>query len=237
LEGTPDRIDATGLGVAMITRRFLEDRGEFLSGKTVCVQGFGNVGSYTALHLHRMNAKVVAVSDVSGVVYDRKGLDVEKLMLHMEARKTLAGFSEGEFVGDGSLDLLGLECDILVPAALGHVIHAGNMAKIKARYIVEGANGPVTPEADEYLGKQGVIILPDILANAGGVVASYFEWAQNIQMHHWERQASKLELDKFMSGALLSVSQAARQFGVNYRDAAFVVGVDRVYQAARARGH
>jgi glutamate dehydrogenase (NAD(P)+) len=237
LEGTPDRIDATGLGVAMITRRFLEERGEFLSGKTIAVQGFGNVGSYTALHLHRMNAKVVAVSDVSGVVFDKKGLDVEKLMLHMEARKTLAGFPEAEFVGDGSLDLLGIECDILVPAALGHVIHAGNMGKIKARYIVEGANGPVTPEADEYLNKQGVIILPDILANAGGVVASYFEWAQNIQMHHWERQASKLELDKFMSAGLQSVSQAARQFGVTYRDAAFVVGVDRVYQAARARGH
>ena len=237
LEGTPDRLDATGLGVAMITRRFLEDRKEFLSGKTVVVQGFGNVGSFAALHLHRMNAKVIAVSDFAGVVYDRKGLDVEKLMIHMEANRSLTGFSGGEFATREALDVLGLECDILVPAALGHVIHGGNMDKVKARYIIEGANGPITPEADEYLNRAGIIILPDILANAGGVVGSYFEWAQNIQMHHWERADSKLELDKFMTAALLSVSQAAKKHNINYRDAAFAVGVDRVYQAAVARGH
>lgn len=237
LEGTPDRLDATGLGVAMITRRILEDRKEFLSGKTVVVQGFGNVGSFAALHLHRMNAKVIAVSDFAGVVFDRKGLDVEKLMVHMETNRTLAGFPQGEFASREALDILGLDCDILVPAALGHVIHAANMDKIKARYIIEGANGPITPEADDYLNKQGVIVVPDILANAGGVVGSYFEWAQNIQMHHWERADSKLELDKFMTAALVGVTQAAKKHGINYRDAAFAVGVDRVYQAAVARGH
>ncbi len=237
LEGTPDRLDATGLGVAMITRRVLEDRKEFLSGKTVVVQGFGNVGSFAALHLHRMSAKVIAVSDFSGVVFDPKGLDVEKLMIHMETHRTLSGFAQGEFATRDSLEIMGLDCDILVPAALGHVIHAGNMQKIKARYIIEGANGPISPEADEYLNKAGVIIVPDILANAGGVVGSYFEWAQNIQMHHWEHAESKLELDKFLSAALLSVTQAAKKHNINYRDAAFAVGVDRVYQAAVARGH
>jgi len=237
LEGTPDRLDATGLGVAMITRRILEERKEFLSGKTVAVQGFGNVGSFAALHLHRMSAKVIAVSDFGGVLIDRKGLDVEKLMIHMEAKHTLAGFPQGEFASRQEVDILGLDCDILVPAALGHVFHVGNMDKVKARYIIEGANGPITPEADDYLNKQGVIIVPDILANAGGVVGSYFEWAQNIQMHHWERAESKLELDKFMSAALLGVTQAAKKHGINYRDAAFAVGVDRVYQAAIARGH
>jgi glutamate dehydrogenase (NAD(P)+) len=124
-----------------------------------------------------------------------------------------------------------------VPAALGHVIHSGNMDKVKARYIIEGANGPITPEADDFLTRQGTIIVPDILANAGGVVGSYFEWAQNIQVHRWERAESKLELDKFMSNALMGVSAAAKKFDINYREAAFVVGVDRVYQAAVARGH
>jgi glutamate dehydrogenase (NAD(P)+) len=237
LGGTPDRLDATGLGVAMITRRILEERKEFLSGKSVVVQGFGNVGSFAALHLHRMSAKVIAIGDVSGVVHDAAGIDVERLMAHFEANRTLKGFPQGEFAPREQLDVLTIPCDILVPAALGHVIHAGNADKIKARYIIEGANGPVMPEADEYLGRQGVIVVPDILANAGGVVGSYFEWAQNIQVHNWERAESKLELDKFMSAALAGVSAAARKYSINYREAAFVVGVERVYQAAVARGH
>lgn len=237
LEGTPDRVDATGLGVAMITRRILEERKEFLSGRTVAVQGFGNVGSFTALHLHRMGARVVAVGDISGAMVNKAGLDIEKLLNHCEAKRTLAGFEGGEFAGRGTLDLLGMDVDILVPAALGHVIHADNMQAVKARYIIEGANSPVSLEADEYLSKNGVILVPDILANAGGVVGSYFEWAQNIQVHHWERAESKLELDRFMTAALAAVSQAARKYGINYREAAFVVGVERVYQAALARGH
>lgn len=237
LGGSPDRLDATGLGVAMITRRILEDRKEFLSGKRVVVQGFGNVGSFAALHLHRMSAKVIAVGDVTGVVHDRNGIDVEKLMAHVEAKRTLAGFSEGEFAPREQLDVLSIECDILVPAALGHVIHSGNMATVKARFIIEGANGPITPEADDYLNRQGTIVVPDILANAGGVVGSYFEWAQNIQVHNWERATTKLELDKFMSAALAGVSAAAKKFSINFREAAFTVGVDRVYQAAVARGH
>lgn len=237
LGGTPDRLDATGLGVAMITRRILEERKEFLSGKSVVVQGFGNVGSFAALHLHRMSAKVIAIGDVTGVVRDEAGLDVEKLMAHFEAKRTLKGFPQGEFASREELDVLSIPCDILVPAALGHVINAGNMDKIKARYVIEGANGPVTPDADEYLGRQGIIVVPDILANAGGVVGSYFEWAQNIQAHNWERAESKLELDKFMSAALAGVSAAAKKHAINYREAAFVVGVERVYQAAVARGH
>lgn len=237
LGGTPDRLDATGLGVAMITRRILEERKEFLSGKSVVVQGFGNVGSFAALHLHRMSAKVIAIGDVTGVVKDPAGLDVEKLMAHFEANRTLKGFPQGEFAPREQLDVLSIPCDILVPAALGHVIHSGNMDKIKARYVIEGANGPVTPEADEYLGRQGVVVVPDILANAGGVVGSYFEWAQNIQVHNWERAESKLELDKFMSAALAGVSAAAKKHSINYREAAFVVGVERVFQAAVARGH
>ena len=237
LGGSPDRLDATGLGVAMITRRILEERKEFLSGKSVVVQGFGNVGSFAALHLHRMSAKVIAIGDVSGVVHDKNGIDVEKLMAHFEAKRTLAGFGEGEFAPREQLDVLSIDCDILVPAALGHVIHSGNMATIKARYIIEGANGPITPEADDHLNRQGTIVVPDILANAGGVVGSYFEWAQNIQVHNWERATTKLELDKFMSAALAGVSAASKKYSINFREAAFTVGVDRVYQAAVARGH
>jgi glutamate dehydrogenase (NAD(P)+) len=130
-----------------------------------------------------------------------------------------------------------MKVDVLIPAALGHVLHGGNVSQVRARYLVEGANGPLTPEADAYLQDKGVIIVPDILANSGGVVGSYFEWAQNIQVHPWKGTETKLELDRFMSAALQSVTAAAKKYRVAYRDAAFVVGVDCVYQAARARGH
>lgn len=235
--GIPDRLDATGLGVALITKGLLTSRGEEITGKTVAVQGFGNVGSFAALHLHRMGAKVVAVNDVTGARVDMKGLDVEALLQNAEAGKTLAAATTGEFAPGDSHDIMATPCDILVPAALGHVLHAGNAQKVVARYVIEGANAPVTPEADALLAARGIVVAPDILANAGGVVASYFEWAQNIQVHQWSRQENRLELDRFMSGALESVLQKSRQLGIGYREAAFVVGVERVYQAAQARGH
>ncbi len=235
--GIPDRIDATGLGVALITRGILEAHQDTLTGKTVAVQGFGNVGSYAALHLHRMGAKVVAVNDVTGARVNPKGLDVEALIVNLDAGRNLSQAESGDFVAGNKHDILATECDILVPAALGHVVHAGNVGAVKARFVIEGANAPLTPEADSLLAARGVVVVPDILANAGGVVGSYFEWAQNIQVHQWSRQENRLELDRFMSAALGEVLSKSKTLGVGYRDAAFAVGVERVYQAAQARGH
>jgi glutamate dehydrogenase (NAD(P)+) len=235
--GIPDRIDATGLGVALITKGILESKGESLKGKTVAVQGFGNVGSYAAFHLHNMGAKIVAVNDVTGVRYDKAGLNLEALMANAEAGRPLSGATHGEFASNAQMDVLEVDCDILVPAALGHVIHDGNADRIKARYVIEGANAPVTIQADAMLSAKGVVLVPDILANAGGVVGSYFEWAQNIQVHQWSRQENRLELDRFMGAALESVLQKSKKLGISYRDAAFAVGVERVYQSAQARGH
>jgi glutamate dehydrogenase (NAD(P)+) len=234
--GIPERHDATGLGVAMIARGILAENGETPEGKTVAVQGFGNVGSFSALHLGRMGAKIVAVSDVSGMLHRENGIDIELLLRHMLGGGTLRDSGQGDFTADGEA-LFGLKVDLLVPAALGRVIHEGNMHQIRARYVIEGANGPITPEADNFLQDQGCIIAPGILANSGGVVASYFEWAQNIQVHHWQNAETKLELDRFMTAALQSVVAAAKKHKLSYRRAAYVVAVDRVYQAAIARGH
>ncbi len=237
LEGIPERVDATGLGVAMITRSVLQEHGEDLKNQTVVIQGFGNVGSYSALHLYRMGAKIIAVNDVTTLLQNEKGIDVEDLIRHAENGGSLKDYALGDKTLNSASDILSIQCDILIPAALGHVLHQDNMAFVKTRYLIEGANGPLTPEADAYLQNQGVIIAPDILANAGGVLGSYFEWTQNIQMHHWEKSASKLELDRFMTAAFTHLSQTARKYHISYRDAAFVVGVERVYQAALARGH
>ncbi len=238
LGGTPGRLDATGLGVAMVARRVLEEKGEDIRDKTVVVQGFGNVGSYAALHMSNMGARVVAVADASGALYEKSGLDIPKLMLYAQNTGGVAGFPEAEkSSSQDTTEILNQACDILVPAALGNVIHGGNMAQIKTRYVLEGANGPVTPEADEFLGDRGVVVVPDILCNAGGVIASYFEWAQNIQVHQWEKTEHHMELDRHLSEAFAEVSRLAQQHNLSLREAAFVVGVDRVHKAALARGH
>lgn len=238
LGGIPERLDATGLGLSLVTRHALEEGGESLAGKTVAVQGFGNVGGFAALHLARLGARIVAVADVGTVVEDPAGLDAEALLLRVREKGSLAGYP-GSRPADPALPspVLFAACDILVPAALGRVIDGANAAKVKARYIVEGANGPLTSEADARLEEGGVQVVPDILANAGGVLASYFEWAQNIQVHPWGGSESKLELDRFMGAAFATVSAARKRYGVSRRLAAFLVAVDRVHQAAKARGH
>ncbi len=234
LGGIPERLDATGLGVAIITKEVLEKHGEKIEGKTVVIQGFGNVGSFVALHLEAMGAKIFAISDKSGAVINSKGIDVKKLVSHVNNTKKVAGFSEAD-VGVAE-ELLHLPCDILVPAALGHVITEQNMKKIRARYVIEGANIPTTPEADEYLTQNKVIVVPDILANSGGVIASYFEWAQNIQMHGWEHKVVEEGLTRILKTSFQQVCEASKKHNVSYRVAAYLVGVERVYHAQLARG-
>jgi glutamate dehydrogenase (NAD(P)+) len=237
LGGIPGRLDATGLGVALVTQHALASHGETFKGLTVAVQGFGNVGSFAALHASRLGAKVVGVGDVAGTLMARNGLDVERLLAHVQGGGSIKDSGQGEFAPAGQTDVLEMDVDILIPAALGHVVHAGNVARIKARWVVEGANAPLTAEADAVLHARGVRVIPDILANAGGVVASYFEWVQNIQAHPWDGQETRLELDKFLREAWETVSQLSKQHQVSYRESAFISGVDRVYQAAVARGH
>ncbi len=234
LGGISQRISATGTGVALIAKHLLKSRNTGIEGKRVAVQGFGNVGSYAAELLARMGAKVVAVSDKNGGLYSSAGLKIGELVDYLKEKKTLTGCRCGDRISNE--ELLALECDILVPAALGHVITEENRETIKAKYIVEGANAPVTPEADEYLVNNGTIIAPDILANAGGVTASYFEWVQNIQAFHWKSRTVELELDTIMGDAFQAVVDTAEKYNVNYRLASYIIAAERVHRASLDRG-
>jgi glutamate dehydrogenase (NAD(P)+) len=234
LGGIAQRISATGTGVALITKHLLKSRNTGIEGKRVAIQGFGNVGSYAAELLAQMGAKVVAVSDKNGGLYNSAGLEVGVLVDYLKEQKTLTGCPCGDRITNE--ELLAMECDILIPAALGHVITGENMETIKADYIVEGANAPVTPEADEYLVSKGKLIAPDILANAGGVSASYFEWVQNIQAFHWKSRTIELELDTIMGDAFETVVQTAEKYNVNYRLAAYIIAAERVHRASLDRG-
>ncbi len=234
LGGSYGRESATGQGLAYVIEEMQEDYGFRLEEVTAVVQGFGNVGSWVARILDQMGCTVVAVSDVAGGVHDPRGLDVPALLRHHGERGTVAGFPGSEPVTNEGL--LELPCDLLIPSAIGEVIHSGNAADIRAKIVVEGANHPVTPNADRVLAERGVHVIPDILANAGGVTVSYFEWAQNIQRHRWELEKVQHELRKVMSAAYRTVYRTAREHDVSLRMASFMIGIERVATAVRLRG-
>ncbi|HJU82850.1 MAG TPA: Glu/Leu/Phe/Val dehydrogenase dimerization domain-containing protein, partial [Holophagaceae bacterium] len=212
LGGSQGREAATGKGVAIITREACGVLGMNLKGARVVLQGFGNVGSFTARFLDEMGAKVVAVADHAGGVKNDKGLDVKALAAHVKANKgTVAGFAGGEAFDKDTV--FGLECDILIPAALGGVITKANAAGIKAKLVVEGANAPTTTEADEILKGKGVTVIPDILANAGGVTVSYFEWVQNLQQFFWEEGEVFQKEEKIMVQAFHDVHDKVVKHG------------------------
>lgn len=232
--GSPGRHSATGQGVAAITGRAAADLGLELEGATIAVQGFGNVGSWSAHFLQEMGARVVAVSDVNGGVFHGDGLDVARLKTIVDA-----GGSVVEYEGAEPMDnetLITSDVDVLVPAALGEVIHGGNAADVRARLVVEGANAPTTPVADEVLRDRGVTVVPDILANAGGVTVSYFEWVQNLQQFRWTAERVDTELTRIMGAAYDHVSRTAAERRVSLRTAAFVVAIQRVAAAVQLRG-
>ena len=191
--GSPGRNEATGRGVALITRDTLAGEGIPLEGARVAIQGFGNVGSFAAIFLHEMGCKIVAVSDAGGAIRVAGGLDPIDLQAHVEAHGSVAGFPGSEEIEGEAV--LTAECEVLIPAAIGGVIHADNWRTIQAPVIIEGGNGPVTPFADYQLARQGTLIAPDIVANAGGVLVSYFEWTQNIQQHRWPLEQVNAELE------------------------------------------
>ena len=234
LGGSLGRTAATGRGVAIATEAALTRLGRSLSGATVAIQGFGNVGSWSAHHLAAAGARVVAVSDVRGGVFRGEGLDVDELMRAAQTPHGIHGVSAGEPMSNA--DLLALDVDVLVPAALGNAIHAGNAAAVTARLIVEGANAPVSAEADVALEERGVPVVPDILANAGGVTVSYFEWVQNTQRVRWpERQVDEM-LQETMRSAFVDVSKQSEEASVPLRTAAFMLALRRVAEATALRG-
>ena len=230
LFGAPGREEATGRGVAQITAATLEKNNVKVKGATVAIQGFGNVGRYAALVCQELGMKVIAISDVSGGIVDKKGIDIASIF----NVKSLADVQADERIG--AAEVLEVKCDVLIPAALGGVINEGNMGKINADFIIEGANQPLSIAADRELRTQGVLIVPDILANSGGVMGSYFEWTQNIQEFSWPIEKFRRELDDRMEKAFGNVHKVSKQYSVDLRTAAFVVSVGRVAQAFEMRG-
>jgi glutamate dehydrogenase (NAD(P)+) len=235
LFGSKGREEATGRGVVFALEEYLKDAhaGE-IKDKTFAVQGFGNVGSWTAQFLRQRGGKVVAVSDVTGAIKYRPGLDIPTLIEHVKKTKTVLGFPGAETISND--ELLTLDVDVLVPAALGGVITMKNVDDIRAKIVLEAANAPTAPEADETLAARNVVVLPDIYVNAGGVTVSYFEWAQNIQQFTWEEDKVNAELQRHMRDAYATLARVAKERKVSFRTAAYVVAIGRVGRATVLRG-
>lgn len=234
--GTLGRREATGRGVAYLALRVMKELSIAPGSATAVVQGFGNVGSYAALGLHRAGLKVIAVSDHTGALYDPKGLDIPALMRHTSLHGSIAGFSsELKF---NSKQVLTLACDVLVPAALERVIDAHVAENLKCRVLAEGANGPTTPEADLVLDKRRneIFLIPDILCNSGGVVVSYFEWVQDLQQLFWEEEEVTRREYHILDRAFEQMLVRARADNVPHRTAAMAIGVEKVRAAKNTRG-
>jgi glutamate dehydrogenase (NAD(P)+) len=234
LYGSEGREEATGRGVVIATESLLKLENHPLANTRVVVQGFGNVGYHAARILHEKGAKVVAVSDVNGAVYSAKGLDIPALKLYADRNHSLRGFADSDNISHEQL--LVTECDVLIPAALGDVFNGKLANAVRCKYIVEGANGPTLPEADEVFQKRGIKVVPDILANAGGVTVSYFEWAQNIQQVRWPLEQINAQLYTYMTDAFDRVVKTAQAKHCTLREAAFLIGIGRVIKATVTLG-
>lgn len=234
LGGSKGRVEATGRGVMIAAREAGKVHGVPLAGARVVVQGFGNVGSISAKMFAGQGSKVIAVSDVLGAVRNERGLDLPALLEHTERTKSVKGFSGAEAIDPQ--ELLTTECEILVPAALENQITGANADRIRARIIVEGANGPTTHEADEILQKKGIVVIPDILANGGGVTVSYFEWVQDRMGFFWRESEVNERLEEMMVQSFNDVRDMAAAYNVSYRIAAYMVAIQRVAHDMQVRG-
>ena len=234
LGGSFGRDAATGRGAVYVLDKLLEDRKPNTGRVKVAVQGFGNVATWVLRLLSPDRFAVVAVSDSRGGTYNPAGLDVDALFAHRREAGTVTGFSSAESITNE--ELMELPCDVLVPAAIENVIHRGNAAKVQAGIVLEAANHPVTPSADAILSDRGVVTVPDILANAGGVIVSYFEWAQNVQQFRWDEDRVNTELKRTITGAYEAVRERAAAEELTFRQAAFAVAVERVARATELRG-
>ncbi len=234
LGGSLGRREATGRGVTIVTRESVKHLGFSLKGASVAVQGFGNVGSISAELLAEQGARIVAVTDWKGGVHNPKGLDIKKLLAHVQQTKTVDGFPDAESLA--SADLFTLDVDILIPAALENQITIDNAPAIKAKVVIEGANGPTTPDAHRHLHERGVFVVPDILANSSGVTTSYFEWVQDRYGYFWSEKEVNERLEAKMCEAFNAVLQTSLKYKVDMRTAAYIVAISRVATVTRMRG-
>jgi len=233
LGGSKGRKEATGRGIAIITREYFKARKKSLKGAKIAVQGFGNVGGHAALFLSQLGAKIVAASDASGCLVNPDGLDIPGLLDCVEKHACVVKYPGKQIEGK---ELLYQDVDVLIPAALEDQVHQKNAGDIKAKLVVEGANGPVTPEGDEILEKKGITVIPDILANAGGVVVSHLEWVQAISGLYWEEDQVNAELERKMVKAFKHVWENAQQRKVSLRCSAYVVAIERIAEVYKYRG-
>jgi glutamate dehydrogenase (NAD(P)+) len=235
LGGSQGRREATGAGVAYLVKRYLEDLNIPINTATVAIQGFGNVGGEAALALANYGAKIIAISDYTTGIHNAKGVDVKKALAFIQSQKVLRDFDGGDAITNE--ELLGLECTVLVPAALERVITAEIAAKLRCRVLAEAANGPTTFSADKILEtRDDIELIPDVLCNAGGVVVSYFEWLQNLQNFYWDRDEVLQKLFVVLDRAKSSVEYQKRKFKFSRRLAALTLGIQRVAEAKQSRG-
>jgi glutamate dehydrogenase (NAD(P)+) len=232
--GSLGRREATGRGCMIVTLKALARLGLPVKGARVAVQGFGNVGSITAQLLEQAGCTIVAVSDKTGGIWNAKGLDVTDLLAHVRKNKFLTGYPKGE--GIANEELLTVDCDVLVPAALENVITSKNAGSIRAKVICEGANGPTTANADRILEEKGVFVIPDILANAGGVTVSYFEWVQDRGGYFWDEETVNQRLEKIMVRSFDEVAGMSDTHALNMRTGAYMLAIERVAAVHRLRG-
>jgi glutamate dehydrogenase (NAD(P)+) len=235
LGGSLGRVEATGRGVCITTVNAMKALGIELNGATVAVQGMGNVGSVSAKLISEQGGKIVAVSDVTGGICNKNGLDVKSILAHLGGGKLLDSYT-GDFERIDNQTLLTLEVDVLVPAALENQINAQNADNIRAKVIIEAANGPCTIEADAILNKKDIHVLPDILANAGGVVVSYFEWVQNLQNYYWNETLVNERLKEIMDNAFKTVWDICQEKKVDFRTGAYLIAIKKVMEAIQLLG-
>ncbi|MBI4429331.1 MAG: Glu/Leu/Phe/Val dehydrogenase [Ignavibacteriales bacterium] len=234
LGGSLGRREATGRGCMIVTLTAMEKLGLKPKDTTIVVQGFGNVGSTTAQLLAEKGCKIIGIGDVSAAYYNKKGIDLANASEWVKSSRTLAGFQGAERISQE--ELLELECDVLVPAAKEDQITHRNAAKIKAKIICEGANGPTTAKADPILQEKGILVIPDILANAGGVTVSYFEWVQDRVGYFWSLDRVNSRLERMMSEAFISVYESAERYKVSLRIGAYILAIDKVARTLKLRG-
>jgi glutamate dehydrogenase (NAD(P)+) len=235
LEGSYGREQATGRGCVFMFREAAPQLGLTPADCTFVVQGYGNVGSWAGRILQQLGAKMIGASDASGAIQSEASIDADELAIHIQEGGKLTEFPGTEVISPD--DLLAIECDVLIPAALGGMIHEGNADRISTKMVIEGANSPTTPAADRILPDKGVHLIPDVMANAGGVVCSYFEWVQNLQHFRWSEREVNDKLGGIMRRAYRDVSARSKEEHISLREAAYLVGIERVVEASRTRGY
>ncbi len=234
LGGSLGRVKATGRGVFLTTREAARSTNISIEGARILIQGFGNVGSVAAELLYDAGAKVVAVQDHASTVYNSQGLDIPALLLHVAEHSSVSGFSDGDTLD--SEEFWGLPCDILIPAALEGQINETRAAKVQCKMVVEGANGPTTRGGDEVFFERGITVVPDVIANAGGVIVSYFEWVQDFSSFFWSEAEINQRLEQIQLGAFRAIQDRAIALSIPLRTAAYVIACERVLQARVERG-